>query len=795
MDRSLLREEDSSSDVEDDGRTSRAVADQRSGRNKLDDLFSADDEFDDEDEDMELPPAAAPVLAAAAANSSAPSGGAPTTAAPPSASTSSFTRTSRDELLHVVEFDNFPPPPATPMLAHLYDVLCDFAVAIEEEKVSEVADELFERWLFYPEGKLTPHVAYALYGEDMYSIITDMTTLDKKQQTWVTHALQVVNRLCSVSQLRKDDKDSKVLMQFKRVLESIDCMHSMIITHQRSLIVLNPSSSLGPAILHRWELVMENSMADASSYQKFLLHVLKCAHDKNLRKYNGRLYKQKVITGEDGTAFMTHAWEVYADIDEFIYESVSKEKNVEMWLNMTSAKGNVAEAVKHLKSSVDYELPLLVPDRHVFAFQNCLYHAPRNKVYIYSDPDCSIPSSMVAAKYFDIPFPVEYSTFQNGHRRYNWRDIPTPKLDGILLHQKIPTEPFTPKKKVYSRMPDGSTRVTKVDDEQAPKLSVLDWFYVFIGRMIYEINEYDSWQVLLFIKGIAGSGKSTLGKIVSFLYDANDVGVLSNNTEKKFGLAPLIDKLIYICYEVKNDFQLDQGEFQCMVSGEQMSIPVKFENAQSVNWKTHGMFMGNEVASWCDNSGSMSRRIVLALFNEAVTDGNPKLFEELQAEMAHIVIKSNRAYMEASHYFGQRDIWNVLPPYFENNRRKLRSETHGLAYFFESNREEDSTYLSWGAEKYMTLEDLKTDMRSFLQSENAFRSQIQLFKPDYYQWVIDAYGLKISKERRLYNGQDKPQTFVIGVTSKRKPHPPLEGGAGLGGSGGSGETGSSSVEQ
>lgn len=779
----MLREEDSS-DEEDFGRTSKHHQEQPGLDTLEDHLFDDEEEFEDEeDEEMEEPPSAQPVgraSPAAAVAVVAPAG----SAAPVHGVAASIGADSAED----GEEEDVPPPPLTPMLSHLFDVICDFAVPIEEEKLSEVADELFERWLLYPEGKPTPHVAYLLYEENMNSVITDLTGIDKKHSTWVMNTLQVVNRLCSVSQLRKDDKDSQIMHKFKRVLETVDCMYTMILTHQRSLVVLNPSSSLGPATLHRWELVMENTMADATSYQKFLLHVLKCAHEKNLRKYNGRLYKQKVITDEEGNAYMTHAWEVYADIDEFIYESVSKEKNMEMWLNMTSSKGNVAEAVKHLKSSVDYELPLLVPDRHVFAFQNCLYYAPLNRVYIYSDPECSIPSSLVAAKFFDIPFPVEFSTFRDHHAMYNWRDIPTPKLDGILHHQKIPTEPYRCKKKVYNRMPDGSTRVSKVDDMESPMLSVVDWFYVFIGRMIYEINEYDSWQVLLFIKGIAGSGKSTLGKIVSFLYDANDVGVLSNNTEKKFGLAPLIDKLIYICYEVKNDFQLDQGEFQCMVSGEQMSIPVKFENAQSVSWKTHGMFMGNEVASWCDNSGSMSRRIVLALFNEAVTDGNPKLFEELQAEMAHIIVKSNRAYMEAARFFGQRDIWNVLPPYFENNRRKLRSETHGLAYFFESNREEDSTYLSWGAEKYMTLDDLKTDMRSFLQSENAFRSQIQLFKPDYYQWVIDAYGLKVSRERRFYNGQDKPQLFVIGVTSKRRPHPPEA-------SAGSGETGSSSGEQ
>ena len=76
-----------------------------------------------------------------------------------------------------------------------------------------------------------------------------------------------------------------------------------------------------------------------------------------------------------------------------------------------------------------------------------------------------------------------------------------------------------------------------------------------------------------YLKGAASSGKSTLlTRVCRSLYEPADVGVLSNNVERKFGLSALYDKLIFIGPEIKSDIALEQAEFQSMVSGETVQV-------------------------------------------------------------------------------------------------------------------------------------------------------------------------------------------------------------------------------
>jgi hypothetical protein len=648
-------------------------------------------------------------------------------------------------------------PPPTPTLDQHLDTIRDFSQGLDKPTLHAAADEVFARFLAYPRRHTDSHstlvCAHRLFGLDMDTVV-DLQDLERQRKVITEKVMFLYYRFVYDGEIAVKERESLLGARFVRVLELISNMALLVRLHQRNMIVSNEAVSTGLSnAVYKWELEMTNTEAEVSRFQKVLLFLLKEAYSRNLRKYNGRMYRQVSVSKPGRPLYKTHAWEVECEVIDFVYTTVQKEQEYEMWLNLTSSHSNVDAAVTYLKNCKDFELPTLEPNRHVFSFQNCVYDAEENMVYEFGTPSCQIPSTMVAAKFFDIDFPIEYAD-----EAVDWRTIPTPKVDSILNHQKIPTEPHVALRKRTVIGPDGARRTERVVDPSWPQLSVRDWFYVFIGRMIYEIGEYDEWQVLLFIKGVAGSGKSTLGKIVSYLYDANDVGVLSNNTEKKFGLSALITKLIYVCFEVKSDFALDQGEFQCMVSGEQMSIPFKFQTAQSVTWKSHGMFMGNELASWCDNSGSMSRRILLALFDEIVTDGNPKLLSELQAEMGHILLKSNRAYREAADAFGCMDIWNVLPPYFAHNRRKLRAETHALAYFFEN-----SPDVVFGPDNFISLNDLKNAMNTFLAEDGAFRAQKKGWTADFYQWVFDAYELRIVLDTRDYRGSMQTINYVVGV--------------------------------
>ena len=109
--------------------------------------------------------------------------------------------------------------------------------------------------------------------------------------------------------------------------------------------------------------------------------------------------------------------------------------------------------------------------------------------------------------------------------------------------------------------------VDRIFTDQLLQPETMRWIYALLGRLLYETGTHDQWQVLLFFKGIAGSGKSTLAKIMRHVYPPSLVASLSSNVEPRFGLAPLYDKFLVICAEVKRDFGMNQGDLQVFISG------------------------------------------------------------------------------------------------------------------------------------------------------------------------------------------------------------------------------------
>ena len=275
-------------------------------------------------------------------------------------------------------------------------------------------------------------------------------------------------------------------------------------------------------------------------------------------------------------------------------------------------------------------------------------------------PGRRLPSSRAACTYFDLEFEDRAGTAR-------WQDIPTPALQAILDYQE-----FEP--------------------------AVCEVAYVMIGRTLYEVGERDGWQVIPFFKGQAASGKSTIVlKVCAEFFDRCDVGILSNNIEKKFGLSAFHDKLLFVGPEVKRDLALEQAEFQSMVSGEDVQVNIKHVRAKAVQWRVPGALAGNEVPNWCDNASSIVRRIVLFQFDRSVVQQDSQLGAKLHAEMPSILQKCNRAYLDWARRFGGQNLWNHLPAYFKRQQDSLRQATNSLEAFLSSGK------LRFGAELYMPL--------------------------------------------------------------------------------------------
>lgn len=459
--------------------------------------------------------------------------------------------------------------------------------------------------------------------------------------------------------------------------------------------------------LGSWSLRFRWIDDDTVPVQKLLLHMLDRAMEKRYRRQGDWCYEPVVVDGHD-----THAWQPVMKIEQWLYSECQKETNWEQWQWLTMAKSTVSHVMEYLTKCQDYSFPELRKDRSTFAFSNGVYRAREDKFYPHEGSTLS--HTIAACKYF----PIEFPSYQRAE------DIPTPNLDSIMEYQEW--EP-----------------------------AVRTWLYILLGRLLYDLNDLDGWQVIPFFCGQAGSGKSSVVlKVAKVFYEDIDVGNLSNNIETKFGLSQFYDKLLFVAPEIKGDLKIEQAEFQSIVSGEDITINEKHKTAFSVTWKTPGVLAGNEVPNWCDNAGSIQRRIILFDFPKQVVNGDMQLADKLEAEIAHILLKCNKMYLEAVRKWSSANVWTVLPTYFKRTRDAIAASTNVVEAFLSSS----DVMLKPGHEIYM--EDFKTALKTFAKQNNF---AVKRFTGEFFRGPFQKFGVKMERRFEEVDGKTRAVDYLSGV--------------------------------
>jgi len=456
-----------------------------------------------------------------------------------------------------------------------------------------------------------------------------------------------------------------------------------------------------------------------TSYQTLLLYLLRTAYENGYRRYKDQCFIQ---IGN------TRAWRPVKEIKDFVYDSTQKEDNPEMWKHLTSRGSIVNDVVRHLANCKDFQFLEIKKDRHTWSFKNGLLCGKYRdedsgkfitKFYPYTSREFrELDPTLVSCKYFDL----EFDSFESVE---DWWGIPTPHLQRVMDYQHF-------------------------------DIDVSKWLYVFMGRLCFEVGDLDGWQVIPFLKGIARSGKSTIiTKVCRKFYECEDVATLSNNIEKKFGLQSIYRGLMFISPEIKGDLQLEQAEFQSLVSGEDVSVARKNDTAVSLQWKTPGILGGNEVPNWKDNSGSILRRLATWNFGRKVMEADPHLDSKLEKEIPAILCKCLRAYLDYAHKYSDKDIWNVFPKYFKEVQRQVATVTSPLHNFFSSEK------LRFGA-------DLFVPQEVFIRQFNQHCKQVNLgtfkFNQDFYQEAFSEKNITVRTESLIYKGNAyATQPFIFGL--------------------------------
>jgi phage/plasmid-associated DNA primase len=85
-----------------------------------------------------------------------------------------------------------------------------------------------------------------------------------------------------------------------------------------------------------------------------------------------------------------------------------------------------------------------------------------------------------------------------------------------------------------------------------------------------------------------------------------------------------------------------------------------------------------------DNSGSINRRIVLFEFPKRVHDGDMQLGKKIEQSITSILVKSNRAYLQAVHRYARNNIWKHLPAAFHAAKEAFSENSNSLVSFLRS---------------------------------------------------------------------------------------------------------------
>ena len=602
-----------------------------------------------------------------------------------------------------------------------YEEIVGVKTRFENSSESDLFNYLYSfqrKWVLTDNKSITVLINKAI---ENFGLDSEKFTYTELNENYLKCLYNIVYLQQEIIKNTSEERFEEIQLIFNKIFESIDYSCKILKFGNILINSFNEEKNSNDLGQLRW---MQPNIETNSPFQNLLLYLLDSIYTTGLQRYGDSLYEKIYYK-----SYFTHAWKEKLSIRKFIYEKTEFCQDYRQWHNLTSNASNIKNATDFLENCKDPRISDLKKDRHVFAFRNGIYNCKEKTINGYTDHfyeygaelTKSLNLDIVACKFFDC-------NFNNFDEIDDWYSIPTPFFQSIFDYQEF--------------------------DEDVSR-----WIYVLIGRLLFELGELDNWQIALFLEGVAGSGKSTITKIVKKFYETCDVGVLSNNIEKTFGLSSLKDKLLFLAPEIKGDLKLEQSEFQLLIEGGDMQLPVKYKESHYIEWKIPGLFAGNEPPNYTDNSGSISRRLVVAKFHKKVNIKDPDLDLKLTKELPSILKKSACAYLSAVNKFQGQDFWSSLPDYFRNTQRDMAQNTHSLEHYISSG-------------KVVLGEEFYCREKNFVQAFNEHCKECHLerhkFTTDYYLGVFGNYNITVKKNIQLKypNTPGSPSyqgTFIFGV--------------------------------
>ncbi|KAJ3079982.1 hypothetical protein HK102_003390 [Quaeritorhiza haematococci] len=312
--------------------------------------------------------------------------------------------------------------------------------------------------------------------------------------------------------------------------------------------------------------------------------------------------------------------------------------------------GVVTTLAKNMEDTDSKYFPLVYRNSQYVAFNNGVWDLKTLKFHPLSTAG---PGDIIAGHYLNFDFPDDE----------DWKNLDTPLFDELIGFQ-------------------------------LPDPEVAYWFSVLIGRLQYTIKQHDDWQVMPFLQGAGGTGKSTVLAVVQTMFANDQLGNVGARHESSFGLMGLYTKRVVIAPDIPANIasRLPDGDFKTMITGDPTNVAIKHKDPVNMNWKAPMIWAGNMYPDYVDVRGSISRRIAKFEFNNIVTQTDGTLVNRItDTELGSLFVKcvSRYRFEAAKHQHGR--FIDFAPEYFRTADLEVTEAMNLFAQWLNGDADDNRT--------------------------------------------------------------------------------------------------------
>jgi hypothetical protein len=463
-----------------------------------------------------------------------------------------------------------------------------------------------------------------------------------------------------------------------------------------------------------WFDVRSQDQVQVEKREKLILHLLFHFNLKGYRKVEGDpeyVYTQRVVAVDGGEMYNTYTYERFMTVRNAIYDLCRKEEQTELW-NIVISDKEVTNAEIYLKNCIDEEFPLVKYQRRKYSFQDGIYDGDTDEFCLYRDgvlkvfPDLDRIGSFM---YIEQTFMPAYTS--------PIHNIMCPNFESIMKMQCWGDK-------------------------------CIEMMYIMFGRCLHYVGEKDNWQVMMYLIGEAGTGKSTIIDTLQKFIPSPLVGSFGSGGESQFGQQDWDKMALIIFPEVKpSEFKksMPLGKWFSLVAGDAVCLAAKFKAPKYVSkFPVHIVAAGNEYPDWNDANGAWRRRTVSFPFRVKLRERNPNLPKLIDREIPFILRKSLLAYYRAVEQFEGKDLWSmdqtgepIMPKEIREESCRMQKSTTPMLDFLL-----DREFVELDCECEVTREEFIKVFESFVRTVR--HSYPQRWSEDLYSHAFQELGITVT---------------------------------------------------